>query len=32
VHAVVGARHMTGHAQAFTATPGVKLWLPAGSQ
>ncbi len=32
VHAIIGARHMTGHAQAFTATAGVKLWLPAGSQ
>ena len=32
VHAIVGARHMTGHAQAFTATAGARLWLPAGSQ
>jgi alpha-acetolactate decarboxylase len=32
VHAIIGARHMTGHAQAFTATAGAKLWLPAGSQ
>jgi len=33
VHAVVeGRRRMTGHAQAFKATAGVRLWLPAGSQ
>ena len=32
VHAIVSARHMTGHAQAFTAAAGAKLWLPGGSQ
>jgi len=30
VHAVVEARRMTGHAQAFKAPAGVRLWLPAG--
>ena len=29
-HAVVEARRMTGHAQAFAAPAGVRLWLPAG--
>ena len=32
VHAIVSTLRMTGHAQAFTATAGAKLWLPAGSQ
>ena len=31
VHAVINGRRMTGHARAFKATAGVKLWLPAGS-
>jgi len=31
VHAVVEARRMTGHAQAFKAPAGVRLWLPAGT-
>jgi alpha-acetolactate decarboxylase len=31
VHAVVNARRMTGHAQAFAAPAGVRLWLPAAS-
>lgn len=30
-HAVVDARRVTGHAQAFAAPAGVRLWLPAGS-
>ena len=32
VHAIVSTLRMTGHAQAFTATAGAKLWVPAGSQ
>jgi len=30
VHAVVEARRMTGHAQAFKAPAGIRVWLPAG--
>jgi alpha-acetolactate decarboxylase len=32
VHAVVEARRMTGHAQAFKAPAGVRVWLPAGAK
>jgi acetolactate decarboxylase len=31
IHAVIAPRRATGHAQAFKATAGVRLWLPAGS-
>jgi alpha-acetolactate decarboxylase len=31
VHAVVEARRMTGHAQGFRATAGVRVWLPDSS-
>jgi acetolactate decarboxylase len=30
IHAVVEARRMTGHAQAFKARAGARVWLPAG--
>jgi acetolactate decarboxylase len=30
VHAIVEGRRMTGHAQAFRAPAGVRVWLPAG--
>ena len=31
VHAVVNAPRLTGHASAFRAAAGARLWLPAGS-